>query len=109
MPLEIVTGLPEVQLTTTNATDITPVVPTGETWVLTVRFCNKTGSAVNVTLDITDNANSVLARVLASYQVPANSTLDFSPVRLRAGTKLRATASAANAIDVSIAAGVRQF
>ncbi len=109
MPLEIITGLPEVRLTTTSATDITPVVPTGETWVLTARLCNRGGSDVSVTLEITDSANATLARVLSGYVVPGNSTLDFSPVRLRAGTKLRATASASNAIDVSIAAGVRQF
>lgn len=91
----------KVQLTTTTATDIyTAPSGTGNVAiVLSTLAANYNGSnSADITLSITDGSNNVLSYIASTIPVPNDTTLELIPnkVVLKAGEKLRATASSAN-------------
>lgn len=91
----------KVQLTTTNATDVyTAPSGTGNVAiVLSAIAANYNGNAsADFTLAITDGSNAVLSYLAYTIPVPNDTSLEVIPnkVVLKAGEKLRATASSAN-------------
>ncbi len=64
------------------------------------------GSAADITISITDQSNTELSRLAYAISVPAKSSLEIiaNKVILKNGEKLRATASAANDLDVTVSA-----
>jgi hypothetical protein len=60
----------------------------------------------DVTVAITDASNTEIAKIANAIQVPAKSTLEIvaNKVVLKRGEKLRATASLANDLEVTVSA-----
>lgn len=99
-----------VSLTTTNVTDVYQAPNAANTDRAIVLSCmvanKKTGGAVNVTLNVTDSANTVLSAWCAAVPVPASASLEAVPNKLvlKRGEKLRAIAGEANQLEVTISA-----
>jgi antitoxin component of RelBE/YafQ-DinJ toxin-antitoxin module len=97
-------------LTATTITDVYQapnVAATNRAVVLSCLVANVDGvNAADITLTITDSSNTVIARIANTIQVPADSTLEAIPNKLilKQGEKIRATASAANDLEVTISA-----
>lgn len=108
MPREIYTGGAPISGLGTAMTDIIGAVPTGETLQIRVAVCNRGSAATTLRVSITNSSNTELARRLHDVVVAAGEVVEFD-VRLTAAQKLRAQAGAANALDVAIISGVRQF
>ncbi len=60
----------------------------------------------SITITVTDSANTVVSRLANAIVVPVNASLEVvaNKVVLKQGEKLRATASAANRLEVTISA-----
>lgn len=99
-----------VKLTTTNPTDVYQA-PIGNAAdraiVLSCLVANVNGvNNASITLAIVDASNNVLATIANTITVPADSTLEAIPNKLilKSQQKIRATASAANHLDIILSA-----
>jgi hypothetical protein len=99
-----------VKLTTTTITDAYQapnVANTDRAIVLSCMVANVDPSvSCDVTVAITDSSNVEIAKIANAIQVPAKSTLEIvaNKVVLKRGEKLRATASLANDLEVTVSA-----
>jgi hypothetical protein len=108
MPREIYTGGPPISGLATSMTDIIGTVPTNEVVQVRVAVTNRSTSSTTLRVSITNGSNTELARRLHDVSIDPGAVLEFD-VRLTGGQKLRGQAGAANALDVVIISGVRQF
>lgn len=99
-----------VKLTTTNATDIYQA-PTGNAAdraiVLSCLVANVDGSiASGITLAVTDASNNVLSTLASTVAVPADASLEAIPNKLvlKQSQKIRATATSASDLEVTLSA-----
>jgi len=97
-----------VKLTTTNATDLYQA-PTGAATdraiVLSCLVANVDGASnVEVTITLTDGSDAVLSTLASTIIVPADASLEViaNKVVMKQSQKLRATASAANDVEVTV-------
>lgn len=94
-------------LTTTNITDVYQC-PTGtgaKAIVLSCLVANVDGtSSADITMTITSAGNTATTKIANTIPVPADTTLELIPNKLilQTGQKLRATASAANDLDITV-------
>ena len=99
-----------VALTTTSITDVYQapnVANTERAVVLSCLVANVDGTnAADITLTITDSTDAAIAKIANTIQVPADSTLEAIPNKLilKRGEKIRATASAASDLEVTVSA-----
>lgn len=99
-----------VQLTTTNATDIYQcphASANNRSILLSCLVANVDGSTnSDVTITITDDANNVVSTLASTVVVPADASLEVisNKVILRGGQKIRATAGAADDLEVTLSA-----
>ncbi len=99
-----------IALSTTSITDVYQapnIADTDRAIVLSCLVSNVDGAnAADITLTITDSADSTIARIANTIQVPADSTLEAIPNKLilKRGEKIRATASAASDLEVTVSA-----
>lgn len=99
-----------VKLSTTSATDAYQapnVAATDRAIVLSCMVANVDPSvSCDITLAITDASNVEVAKLASTISVPAKSTLEIvaNKVVLKRGEKLRATASLANGLEVTVSA-----
>ncbi len=95
-------------LTTTNITDVYQapnVAATDRAIILSCLVANVDGvNAADITLTISDSADVAIAKIANTIQVPADSTLEAIPNKLilKRGEKIRATASAANDLEITV-------
>lgn len=99
-----------VKLTTTSATDIYQA-PTGDAAdraiVLSCLVANVDGStAANITITLTDGSNAVLSTLASTIAVPADASLEViaNKLILKQSQKIRATASAASDLEITLSA-----
>jgi len=99
-----------VKLTTTSATDIYQA-PTGNAAdraiVLSCLVANVDGTNnAQVTVVVTDGSNNVLSTLASTITVPADASLEViaNKLILKQSQKVRATASAANDLEVTLSA-----
>lgn len=99
-----------VKLTTTSATDIYQA-PTGNAAdraiVLSCLVANVDGTnSAGVTVTVTDSSNNVLSTLASTITVPADASLEViaNKLILKQSQKVRATASAANDLEVTLSA-----
>jgi hypothetical protein len=94
-----------VRLTTTAITDIYTATDNNSV-VVAIIVANETAGAVNILVDRVDSTPTTWHTY--AKPVPANDSVLLSdfPIRLLTGHKIRATASGANALTVSIVRGV---
>ena len=97
-------------LTSTNTTDVYQA-PTGASTdravVLSCLVANVDGTnAADITLTITDSSDVAIAKIANTISVPADSTLEAIPNKLilKQGEKIRAQASAASDLEVTVSA-----
>lgn len=97
-----------VKLTTTNATDLYQA-PTGAATdraiVLSCLVANVDGTSnVDITITLTDGSDAVQSTLASTIAVPADASLEVIPnkVIMKQSQKLRATASAANDVEVTV-------
>lgn len=99
-----------VKLTTTNATDIyqAPTINAADrAIVLSCLVANVDGiSAASVTVTVTDGSNNVLSTLASTIAVPADASLEViaNKLILKQSQKVRATASVANDLEVTLSA-----
>lgn len=99
-----------VALTTTNITDVyqAPNVANADrAIVLSCLVANVNGTNnTAVTIDITDSANTAIAKIVNTVVVPADATLEVIPNKLilKRGEKLRATAQNSSHLEVTVSA-----
>jgi len=97
-------------LSTTSITDVYQapnVANTDRAVVLSCLVANVDGTnSADITLTITDSADAAIAKIANTIQVPADSTLEAIPNKLilKRGEKIRATASAASDLEVTVSA-----
>lgn len=96
-----------VNLSTTTITDVyqAPVSAGAVSIVLSTLIANVNGTASsNINLVVTDSSNTVLSQILYLVPVPQNTTLEAvtNKIVLKSGQKLRATASVANYISITL-------
>lgn len=99
----------QVALTTTNVTDVyqAPTTAGNVAIVLSILCANVNGSAsADVSIIKTNSANTEQSRLAHTIPVPNDTSLEVvaNKIVLKAGEKLRAQASAANYINVTISA-----
>lgn len=99
-----------VKLTSTNATDVYQA-PTGNAAdraiVLSCLVANVDGTNnAEVTIALTDGSNTVLSTLASTVVVPADASLEViaNKLILKQSQKIRATASAANDLEVTLSA-----
>jgi hypothetical protein len=99
-----------VKLTTTSATDIYQA-PTGNAAdraiVLSCLVANVDGTNnANITITITDGSNAVLSTLASTITVPVDASLEViaNKLILKQSQKIRATASAADDLEVTVSA-----
>lgn len=99
-----------VKLTTTSATDVYQA-PTGNAAdraiVLSCLVANVDGvNNADITLTVTDNSNTVLSTLASTIAVPADASLEViaNKLVLKQSQKIRATASAASDLEVTLSA-----
>jgi len=99
-----------VKLTTTNATDLYQA-PTSaaadRAIVLSCLVANVDGSSgAEITIALTDGSNNVLSTLASTIAVPADASIEIIPnkVVMKQSQKLRATASAANDLELTVSA-----
>ena len=99
-----------VKLTTTSATDIYQA-PTGNAGdraiVLSCLVANVDGStAADITITVTDGSNAVLSTLASTITVPADASLEViaNKLILKQSQKIRATASVASDLEVTLSA-----
>lgn len=69
---------------------------------VSLTLCNVDGtSAVDITIEWTDNSASTTYKLLSTHSIPADSTIifDLGGMKLDAGDAIKATASAANDVE----------
>ena len=99
-----------VKLTTTSATDIyqAPTANAGDrAIVLSCLVANVDGSAAaNITITVTDGSNAVLSTLASTITVPADASLEIiaNKLILKQSQKMRATASVASDLEVTLSA-----
>lgn len=99
-----------VALTTTNATDVYQAPNNADAdraVVLSCLVANVDGTnPAEITIAKTNAANTVLSRLAFTIGVPADASLEVitNKVVLKRGEKLRATASVANRLEVTVSA-----
>ena len=97
-----------VKLTTTNATDLYQAptsAATDRAIVLSCLVANVDGSAgAQITIALTDGSNTVLSTLASTIAVPADASIEIIPnkVIMKQSQKLRATASAANDLELTV-------
>ena len=99
-----------VKLTSTNATDLYQA-PTSaaadRAIVLSCLVANVDGSSgAEITIALTDGSNNVLSTLASTIAVPADASIEIIPnkVVMKQSQKLRATASAANDLELTVSA-----
>lgn len=99
-----------VKLTTTSVTDIYQA-PTGNAAdraiVLSCLVANVDGTnAADITLTVTDSSNTVLSTLASTITVPADASLEViaNKVILKQSQKIRATASVASDLEITLSA-----
>jgi len=99
-----------VKLTTTSATDIYQA-PTGNAAdraiVLSCLVANVDGSTTAyITITVTDGSNAVLSTLASTIAVPADASLEViaNKLILKQSQKIRATASVASDLEVTLSA-----
>jgi hypothetical protein len=99
-----------VKLTTTSATDIYQA-PTGNAAdraiVLSCLVANVDGAVgANITITVTDGSNAVLSTLASTITVPADASLEViaNKLILKQSQKIRATASVASDLEVTLSA-----
>jgi hypothetical protein len=99
-----------VKLTTTNATDLYQA-PTGAATdraiVLSCIVANVDGTNnAAITIALTDGSNNVLSTLASTVTVPADSSVELiaNKVVMKQSQKLRATANAANDLEITVSA-----
>lgn len=99
-----------VKLTTTSATDVYQA-PTSNAAdraiVLSCMVANVDGAnSADITLAVTDGSNTVLSTLASTVAVPPDATLEVitNKVVLKQSQKIRATASAANDLEITLSA-----
>lgn len=99
-----------VKLTSTSATDIYQA-PTGNASdraiILSCLVANVDGTAAaSITITVTDGSNAVLSTLASTVTVPADASLEViaNKLILKQSQKIRATASAANDLEVTLSA-----
>lgn len=99
-----------VALTTTNITDVyqaPDVANTDRAIVLSCLVANVDGvTPADVTVTVTDSANAAIAKIANTVSVPPDATLECIPNKLvlKRGEKIRATASVASDLEVTVSA-----
>lgn len=97
-----------VALSTTSITDVYQAPNTAATdraIVLSCLVANVDGvNAASITLTITDSSNTVVSRILLGASVPTGAALEAIPNKLilKSGEKIRATASAASDLEITV-------
>ena len=99
-----------VKLTSTSATDIYQA-PTGDAAdraiVLSCLVANVDGTNnADITVTVTDGSNAVLSTLASTITVPADASLEViaNKLILKQSQKIRATASAASDLEVTLSA-----
>ena len=99
-----------VKLTSTNATDLYQA-PTSaaadRAIVLSCLVANVDGaSTAAITITLTDGSNTVLSTLASTVTVPADASVEViaNKVVMKQSQKLRATASAANDLEITVSA-----
>lgn len=99
-----------VALVTTGITDVyqaPSAAVSDRAVVISCLVANVDGAnAANITLTITDSSDVVISRILLGASVPAGAALEAIPNKLvlKSGEKIRATASAASDLEVTVSA-----
>ena len=99
-----------VKLTTTTATDVyqAPTVNAADrAIVLSCLVANVDGvNNAEITITVTDSSNTVLSTLASTIAVPADASLEViaNKLVLKQSQKIRATASAANDLEVTLSA-----
>lgn len=99
-----------VKLATTSITDVYQAPNTADAnraVILSCMVANVDGTnSADITLSITDSANTELAKLVNTVAVPADASLEVvaNKLVLKRGEKLRATASAGGDLDVTVSA-----
>lgn len=97
-----------VKLTTTNATDLYQAptsAATDRAIVLSCLVANVDGSAAAViTITLTDGSDAVLSTLASTIAVPPDASIEIiaNKVVMKQSQKLRATAGAANDLEVTV-------
>jgi hypothetical protein len=98
-----------VQLATTAATDVIAAPNTNaadRAVVMSVLVANVTTSLASFTVQLTNNANTVLSTLAHQLDIPGKTSIEVIVNKqvLMAGDKIRVTAGAANVINVTASA-----
>ena len=99
-----------VKLSSTNATDLYQAptsAATDRAIVLSCLVANVDGSSgAEITIALTDGSNTVLSTLASTIAVPADASIEIIPnkVVMKQSQKLRATASAANNLELTVSA-----
>jgi len=99
-----------VKLTSTNATDLYQAptsAATDRAIVLSCLVANVDGSSgAEITIALTDGSNNVLSTLVSTVAVPNDASLEVvaNKVVMKQSQKLRATASAANDLEITVSA-----
>lgn len=99
-----------VALTTTNITDVYQapnIASTDRALVVGCVVANIDGTnPADITITIADSSNVAISRIASTISVPADASLEVvqSKLVLKRGEKLRATASVANRLEVTVSA-----
>ncbi len=99
-----------VKLTTTNATDLYQAptsAATDRAIVLSCLVANVDGSSsAEITIALTDGSNTVLSTLASTIAVPPDASIEIIPnkVVMKQSQKLRATAGAANDLELTVSA-----
>ena len=99
-----------VKLTSTNATDLYQAptsAATDRAIVLSCLVANVDGSSgAEITIALTDGSNTVLSTLASTIAVPPDASIEIIPnkVVMKQSQKLRATASAANDLELTVSA-----
>jgi len=99
-----------VKLSSTNATDLYQAptsAATDRAIVLSCLVANVDGSSgAEITIALTDGSNNVLSTLVSTVAVPSDASLEVvaNKVVMKQSQKLRATASAANDLEITVSA-----
>jgi len=89
-------------------TDIYGPLPEGQAVQVPIAFCNNSASTVTLTVALTNASNVVLAHRVVDWPLLPKQVVEMTML-VAGGEKIRAKASAANAIEVQAVGGVRQY
>lgn len=99
-----------VSLTTTGITDVYQapnIAATDRALIVGCIIANVDGTnPADITITIADSSNVAIAKIASTIAVPADSALEViqGKLVLKRGEKLRATASSANRLEVTVSA-----